>query len=45
VGRFLRRRLLAIWDQIQSKATRGKAPTVLYEEPELTVRVVRAVYP
>jgi ribonuclease E len=38
------RRLLAIWDQIQSKATRGKAPTVLYEEPELTVRVVRDLF-
>ena len=35
------RRLLAIWDQIQATATKGKAPTVLYEEPELTVRVVR----
>ncbi|HEX2421898.1 MAG TPA: Rne/Rng family ribonuclease [Actinomycetota bacterium] len=38
------RRLLAIWDQIRSKATRGKAPTVLYEEPELTVRVVRDLF-
>jgi ribonuclease E len=38
------RRLLAIWDQIQSKATKGKAPTVLYEEPELTVRVVRDLF-
>jgi len=38
------RRLLAIWDQIQATATRGKAPTVLYEEPELTVRVVRDLF-
>jgi ribonuclease E len=38
------RRLLAIWDHIQSTATKGKAPTVLYEEPELTVRVVRDLF-
>ena len=38
------RRLLAIWDQIQATATKGKAPTVLYEEPELTVRVVRDLF-
>jgi ribonuclease E len=38
------RRLLAIWDEIQRKATKGKAPTVLYEEPELTVRVVRDLF-
>src|SRR5437763_17136701 len=38
------RRLLAIWDQIRATATKGKAPTVLYEEPELTVRVVRDLF-
>jgi len=38
------RRLLAIWDDIQKKAKKGKAPTVLYEEPELTVRVVRDLF-
>ena len=38
------RRLLAIWDQIQATATKGKAPAVLYEEPELTVRVVRDLF-
>jgi ribonuclease E len=38
------RRLLAIWDEIQKTAKRGKAPTVLYEEPELTVRVVRDLF-
>src|SRR5205823_12222319 len=30
--------------QIQATATKGKAPTVLYEEPELTVRVVRDLF-
>jgi ribonuclease E len=38
------RRLLDIWDQIQKKAKKGKAPEVLYEEPELTVRVVRDLF-
>ena len=38
------RRLLAIWDDITKKAAKGKAPTVLYEEPELTVRVVRDLF-
>jgi ribonuclease E len=38
------RRLLAIWDEIQKSAKKGKAPTVLYEEPELTVRVVRDLF-
>ena len=38
------RRLLDIWDDIQKKAKKGKAPTVLYEEPELTVRVVRDLF-
>jgi ribonuclease E len=38
------RRLLAIWNDIQKSAKKGKAPTVLYEEPELTVRVVRDLF-
>jgi ribonuclease E len=38
------RRLLSIWNDIQKKAKKGKAPTVLYEEPELTVRVVRDLF-
>ena len=38
------RRLLKIWDDIQKAAKKGKAPTVLYEEPELTVRVVRDLF-
>ena len=35
---------LDIWDDIQKKAKKGKAPKVLYEEPELTVRVVRDLF-
>jgi ribonuclease E len=38
------RRLLATWDTIQKTAKRSKAPAVLYEEPELTVRVVRDLF-
>jgi ribonuclease E len=38
------RRLLEIWESIKKKATKGKAPDVLYEEPELTVRVVRDLF-
>jgi ribonuclease E len=38
------RRLLAIWNDIQKSAKKGKAPTGLYEEPELTVRVVRDLF-
>ena len=38
------RRQLAIWNDIQKKAKKGKAPDVLYEEPELTVRVVRDLF-
>ena len=32
------------WNDIQKKAKKGQAPTVLYEEPELTVRVVRDLF-
>ncbi len=38
------RRLLATWESIQKSAKRAKAPAVLYEEPELTVRVVRDLF-
>jgi ribonuclease E len=38
------RRLIALWDQIQRTAKKVKAPDVLYEEPELTVRVVRDLF-
>jgi ribonuclease E len=37
-------RLIALWDQIQKTAKKVKAPDVLYEEPELTVRVVRDLF-
>jgi ribonuclease E len=37
-------RLLRIWDDIQKRAKKTKAPAVLYEEPELTVRVVRDLF-
>jgi len=37
-------RLAATWESIAKSAKRGKAPRVLYEEPELTVRVVRDLF-
>jgi ribonuclease E len=37
-------RLLAEWTTIENKAKRAKAPAVLYEEPELTVKVVRDLF-
>jgi ribonuclease E len=37
-------RLLRIWDDIEKQAKKKKGPTVLYEEPELTVRVVRDLF-
>ena len=37
-------RLIAQWDTIQKKAKKVKAPDVLSEEPELTVRVVRDLF-
>ncbi|MCD6022366.1 MAG: ribonuclease, Rne/Rng family [Actinomycetia bacterium] len=37
-------RLVALWNQIQKTAKKVKAPDVLYEEPELTVRVVRDLF-
>jgi ribonuclease E len=38
------RRLLSTWETIQKSGKRSKAPAVLYEEPELTVRVVRDLF-
>jgi ribonuclease E len=37
-------RLIRGWEQIEKSAKRGKAPRLLYEEPELTIRVVRDVF-
>jgi ribonuclease E len=35
------RLLLAQWEEIAAKAAKAKAPTLLYREPELAVRVIR----
>ena len=37
-------RLLVEWAQIEKRSKKAKAPAVLYEEPELTVRVVRDLF-
>jgi ribonuclease E len=37
-------RLTEEWAQIQKSSKKGKAPKAIYEEPELTVRVVRDLY-
>jgi Ribonucleases G and E len=37
-------RLVRQWDEIQRKTKKVKAPDVLYEEPELTVRVFRDLF-
>ena len=37
-------RLVGEWAQIDKRAKKAKAPSVLYEEPELTVRVVRDLF-
>ena len=37
-------RLVRQWAEIQKQAKKVKAPDVLYEEPELTVRVVRDLF-
>jgi len=37
-------RLVEEWEAIAKSAKKGKAPRVLYEEPELTVRVVRDLF-
>ncbi|MER7974896.1 Rne/Rng family ribonuclease, partial [Streptomyces sp. NPDC096080] len=37
-------RLQAQWEEIQKKAKGGNAPTLLYGEPDMTVRVVRDIF-
>jgi ribonuclease E len=37
-------RLLSIWDEIDSKSKGAKAPSLIYSEPELELRVVRDVF-
>jgi ribonuclease E len=37
-------RLMRLWDDIQKQAKKVKAPAVLYEEPELTLRVFRDLF-
>jgi Rne/Rng family ribonuclease len=37
-------RLVAIWDEIDKKAKSAKAPALLYEEPELELRVIRDLF-
>ncbi|HEY1332140.1 MAG TPA: Rne/Rng family ribonuclease [Actinomycetota bacterium] len=37
-------RLIEEWAVIEKSAKRGRAPRVLYEEPELTIRVVRDLF-
>jgi ribonuclease E len=35
------KRLVALWDRIDDLATRSTAPTLLYREPDMAVRVIR----
>ncbi|WP_431949265.1 Rne/Rng family ribonuclease [Actinacidiphila sp. bgisy167] len=37
-------RLQAQWEEIQKKARSGNAPSLLYGEPDMTVRVVRDIF-
>ncbi|MCZ9347971.1 Rne/Rng family ribonuclease, partial [Streptomyces sp. TRM76130] len=37
-------RLQAQWEEIKKKAKSGNAPTLLYGEPDMTVRVVRDIF-
>ncbi|NJQ17826.1 Rne/Rng family ribonuclease, partial [Streptomyces bohaiensis] len=37
-------RLQAQWQEIQKKAKKGNAPTLLHGEPDMTVRVVRDIF-
>ncbi|WP_344445694.1 Rne/Rng family ribonuclease, partial [Kitasatospora nipponensis] len=37
-------RLQAQWEEIQKRASSGNAPTLLYGEPDMTVRVVRDIF-
>ena len=38
------KRLQAQWEDIQAKAAEGGAPALLYEEPDLVIRVVRDLF-
>ena len=38
------KRLIGLWEDIQRQAKKVKAPAVLYEEPELTLRVFRDLF-
>ncbi len=38
------KRLVGLWDDVQHQAKKVKAPAVLYEEPELTLRVFRDLF-
>jgi ribonuclease E len=38
------KRLQAQWEEIQARATEGGAPALLYEEPDLVIRVVRDLF-
>ncbi|MEH1168204.1 Rne/Rng family ribonuclease [Micromonospora sp. CPCC 205539] len=38
------KRLQAQWEDIQAKATEGGSPVLLYEEPDLVIRVVRDLF-
>jgi ribonuclease E len=38
------KRLVALWQDVQHQAKKVKAPAVLYEEPELTLRVFRDLF-
>jgi ribonuclease E len=37
-------RLIQVWDEISAKAARSKAPSLIYEEPELELRVIRDLF-
>jgi ribonuclease E len=37
-------RLLQVWEDISAKAARSKAPSLIYEEPELELRVIRDLF-
>ncbi len=38
------KRLIGLWEDVQKQAKKVKAPAVLYEEPELTLRVFRDLF-
>jgi ribonuclease E len=38
------KRLQAQWEDIQAKAAEGNAPSLLYEEPDLVIKVVRDLF-